>query len=320
MQTQSSIQPHLRIIEPTDIITVDHPIFLLFGQPGVGKTSLGFSAENPLLLNFDTESALARAVNRGPAMNVLTIEELRELEEGSDLIEPYATITIDPVGACVNLMQADIISKNPKLGRDGNLTQQGWGVLKNRFRTWTTRMRGMKKNLLFIAHHKEDKNGDTVFVRPDITGASKDEIMRLADFVGFIYMNGRERVLDFNPTDAWFGKNPAQWPAWRVPAPEKARTFMTKLFAEGRAALSRASEASATIAQQVDDWRAAITFYKEIHEFNRAVPQIRRLGPTIQPQVVKIIVDHATSQGLTYDAVKKEFFALQPKQEALVSL
>lgn len=314
MITQTSIEPatsRLRIIEATETIVVEHPIFLLFGQPGVGKTSLGFSAENCILLNLDTESALARTVNRGRAINVLTLEELRALEECGDLLDPFSTIVIDPIGACVNLMAADIIDKNPKNGRDGNLSIQGWGVLKSRFRNWMTLLRARNKNILLIAHHKEDKNGDTVFVRPDIAGSSKDEVMRLADFVGFLFMNGKERMLDFNPTESWFGKNPARWPAWKVPAPEKARTFMTQLFAEGRAALSKASEVSATAALQVDDWRAHIATFNSADDYNRAIPEIKKLSATVQPQVVKIMMDAAAVCGIPFNKQTKQF--LQPE-------
>src|SRR5438552_2750775 len=299
----------LRIIEPTEVIQVNHPIVLIFGQPGVGKTSLGFSAENAILLNFDTESALARTVNRGSAVNVLTLEELRELEEGTDLIERFSTIVIDPVGSCVNLMSADIIDRNPKYGRDGSLTLQGFGVLKNRFKTWMTRMRTMNKNILLIAHHKEDKNGDVVFVRPDITGSSRDEVMRLCDFVGYLYMNGKQRTLDFSPTEQWFGKNPAQWGAWKVPQPEQARTFMAQLFQMGREALSKASEASATVAQQVEDWRVAIADFSQAEEFNRAIPEILKLEPAPQAQVKKLLMERSAAIGFSFDRQTKHFFA-----------
>lgn len=312
-------QSTLRIIEPTETVPVDHPIFLIFGQPGVCKTSLGYSAENAILLNFDTESAIARAVNRGRTINVLTIEDLRALEDAS-ILDPFSTIVIDPVGSCVNLMSADIIDRTPKYGRDGGLTLQGFGALKSRFRIWITRLRAMNKNIMFIAHHKEDKNGDTVFVRPDITGASRDLVLQLSDFVGFLYMHGKERVLDFSPTEGWFGKNPAQWAPWRVPAPEKARTFMAQLFAEGRAALSKVSEASAAIANQVQDWYAQISTFSTLDEFNCAAEQIRKLTPPVQPQVVRMILDHAKTTGFVYDATAKVFLSPKPASETMVTL
>jgi len=301
------VQPRLRIIEATERIIVEHPIFLLFGQPGVGKTSLGFSAENAILLNFDTESALARAVNRGRAINVLSVDELRELEQATEILAPFSTVVIDPVGSCVDLMAAAVIKDNPKYGRDGSLTQQGWGVLKSRFRTWITSIRAMKKNVLFVAHHKEDKNGDTVFVRPDISGGSKDAVLRLADFVGFLFMNGKERLLDFSPTESWFGKNPARWSTFKVPPPEKAQTFMAQLFAEGREALGKISEASASIANQVQDWQADIQTYTTAGEFNRAIPKIQPLPAIVKPQVVKLLMAAAEARGIPFDRTTKTF-------------
>ena len=47
----------LRIVRATEPIPVDHPVLLLFGQPGIGKTSLAFSAKRPLLLDFDATIA-----------------------------------------------------------------------------------------------------------------------------------------------------------------------------------------------------------------------------------------------------------------------
>ena len=55
-------QPQSRIIKATDPITVEHPLFLIVGQPGIGKSSLGYSCAEPLLLDFD--GGAYRAVNR----------------------------------------------------------------------------------------------------------------------------------------------------------------------------------------------------------------------------------------------------------------
>lgn len=303
----------LKIIEPTDTITVEYPIFTIFGQPGACKTSLGFSAENAILLNYDKESALARAVNRGRSVNVLTVEDHNELVKQTEtFFEPFSTVVIDPIGSCVDLMSAAIIARAPKYGRDGGLTLQGFGVLKSDFKTWFTRIRALRKNLLLIAHNKEEKSGDSGYNRPDITGASKDEVMRISDFVGFLYLNGRQRVLDFNPTDAWFGKNPAQWAPWNVPPPDQARTFMAQLFQKGREHLSRESEASAAAARQVDDWRAQATTFTKAAEFNNAIPEVKKLQAVVSAQVSKIMVDIAKTKNITFDPKAKTFSDPEP--------
>jgi hypothetical protein len=89
--------------------------------------------------------------------------------------------------------------------------------LKNRFRQHVATLRSLGKDVLLIAHDKEDKDGDTRIVRPDIVGGSYGEVMKVADFVGYVYMSGKDRILDFNPTDRWIGKNPAGWKPFVVP-------------------------------------------------------------------------------------------------------
>ena len=50
------------------------------------------------------------------------------------------------------------------------------------------------------------------------------EQAKVADFVGYGYMSGKDRILDFNPTDRWIGKNPGGWAPFKVPAPGKAQS------------------------------------------------------------------------------------------------
>jgi len=199
----------MRIIKAIDAIPVDHPVFLLFGQPGIGKSSLGYSAKDPLCLDFDRGAH--RAANRRDTLVIDQWEDVIELMENRDALAPYSTIVTDTVGRCLDVMTAHIAKTDPKKAPGGNPTLQGWGQLKNNFRTWVSAMRSLGKDVLLIAHDKEDKDGDTRVVRPDIAGGSYGEVMKVADFVGYMYMSGKDRVLDFNPTDRWIGKNPAGW-------------------------------------------------------------------------------------------------------------
>lgn len=293
----------LHIIKATDSIPVEHPIFLIFGQPGICKSSLGYSAKDPLLLDFD--QGAHRAKNRKDTVGIATWSDVTDLDKA--VLEPYATVVVDTVGRCLDLMAADIMEQNPKYARDGNLTQQGWGVLKNRFRTWMTQLRTLGKDVLLIAHQKEDKDGDVTIVRPDIVGGSYGEVMKIADFVGFLYMRGKDRVLDFSPTDRWVGKNPAGWKPLAVPPVEKARDVLAGLFDQGRAALGTLSDESAKIAQQVDDWRSAIESYTTTEECTRALPEIAKLVPVAQPQVKRLLMDRTKALQFTYDTTKKAF-------------
>ena len=310
----------LRIIRASDPIPVEHPIFLIFGQPGICKSSLGFSAEDPITLNFDGLNGLARTVNRRESVDIASTEQFRELRNTPEFLDPFRTLVVDTVGRALDLMSEEVIEDTPKYGRNGSLTLQGYGDLKTRFRSWMSATRKLNKNILLLSHHKEDKDGDSVFIRPDIIGASLGEVLKLADFVGFIYMSGKARILDFNPTERWFGKNPAGWKPFTIPEPAKARDFLAKLFDDGRAALGKISEVSATAAQTVMDWRIKIEGFTALEEFNRAAPEIRNLNATTQPQVVKLIIERAKAIGFAYDAQRKVFNAPQPAQESVMAL
>jgi len=289
----------MHIIKATDPIAVEHPVFCWFGQPGIGKSSLGYSTTDPLLLDFD--SGAHRASNRRDTLLIATWADVTDLMASSTALDPYRTIVVDTVGRCLDLLTADIIEQSPKYARDGNLTQQGWGVLKVRFRTWMTQLRTLGKDVALIAHQKEDKDGDTTIVRPDITGGSFGEVMKTADFVGFVYMRGKDRVIDFNPTDRWLGKNPAGWKPLLVPPVEKASAFMADLFVQGRAALGTISDASAKVAQQVYEWREQIDTFTTVEEVNRAISPIQKLPAVAAPQVKKLLMDRARFLQLLWD-------------------
>jgi len=295
----------MHIIKATDAIEVTHPVFLIFGQPGIGKSSLGYSMRDVLTLDFDLGAH--RAANRRDTLQIPAWSVVTELMDDAKALEPYAALSVDTVGRCLDVMTVDIIEKTPKLARDGNLTQQGWGTLKTRFRTWVNQVRAMGKDMLLIAHDKEDKDGETRIVRPDITGGSYGEVLKNADFVGYLQMVGKDRVLDFNPTDRWVGKNPGGWTPFKLPPAEKATAFMAELYGKGRDALGKISAVGAQLTQQVEDWRAAIATFTTAEEFNRAIPQVKGLGVTLSPQVAKLMLDAATAKGFIFDKAMRRF-------------
>lgn len=303
----------MKIISATEAIPVEHPVFLIFGQPGIGKSSLGYSTSNPLNLDFD--KGAHRAANRRDTLVIDSWKDVAELLADKSALEPYDSITVDTVGRCLDVMTADIIRETPKLGPNGNLSQQGWGALKNRFRTFTSQLRTLGKDVLLIAHDKEDKDGDTRIVRPDIVGGSFGEVMKIADFVGYLSMNGRKRVLDFNPTDRWIGKNPAGWDPFEVPPVGKAQSFMADLFAQGRAALGDISEESAKVMTAVNDWRTKIANLTKAAEFNAAVPEIKKLPTLVQVQVSPILMEQSKTLKITFDKDKKVFVDPAPVPE-----
>jgi AAA domain len=306
-----------RIIRSTDTIKVEHPVFMLCGLPGICKTSVAFSMRDPLLLAFDP--GVYRAANRRDTWPIDTWADVDALMKHPEILEPFASVIVDTVGRCVQLLVKDIENTEARLVRNGSMNgPNGWSRLKNRFRSWLDDLRAMGKDVLLIAHAKEDKEDNFTTLRADIMGGSYDELMMNADFIGTIHLVGKQRVLDFSPSERWVGKNPAGWDPKPIPhhATKEAQTFMAELFDQGRAALGRISEASAKLAQQVEDWRADIQTYTKVDEFNRAVPQIQALGPTVTPQVGKLLKDRAAALGFI---IKSGQFAEAPAPQLVES-
>jgi hypothetical protein len=67
----------MRIIKATDSIPVDHPVFMIFGQPGIGKSSLGYSCKDVLALDFD--KGAHRAANRRDTLVIDTWKDIEDL-------------------------------------------------------------------------------------------------------------------------------------------------------------------------------------------------------------------------------------------------
>ena len=72
----------LRIISANEPMKVDQLVVTIYGQPGVGKTSLGFTAESPLLLDFD--HGAYRAMGRKDTVDVSAWSDVTQIE-ASDL-------------------------------------------------------------------------------------------------------------------------------------------------------------------------------------------------------------------------------------------
>ncbi len=47
-------------------------------------------------------------------------------------------------------------------------------------------IRRLNKSVLFIAHEKEEKNGEDKIIRPDVPGSSGADLIKDLDFVGYM--------------------------------------------------------------------------------------------------------------------------------------
>lgn len=292
----------LKILSAADPITVDRITVALYGDPGVGKTTLAFSADKPLLFDFD--NGAHRASNRQDTVRVSAWAEVENVTQ--DDLAPYNTIIVDTAGRMLDRLAADIISKDAKMGKAGVLSQQGWGRLKTRFVAWLKMLNDSGKDVVLIAHGTEKMDGETVNARLDVQGGSKDEIYKSVDAMGRVYIRNGKRVLNFDPTESAFGKNPAGFGIIEIPSPVP-RDFLASIIADTKAALNAQTEAQREAAERLEQWREAIELLETADDFNGKLADIKGQPRPIQ----QLFASAAKAKGLDFDKTAGKYVQAQ---------
>lgn len=186
---------------------------LIYGQPGIGKSSLALSAPSPVLLDFDGGVQRVNGAFQCPTLQVENWEQVTEaLNE--DLSE-FKTIVIDTVGKMLDYMSEYIIRTDPtKAMRDGSLSLKGYGVRKQMFINFVGKCSTMGKNLVFVAHEREDKDGEVKVVRPEIGGSSAGDLIKELDLVGYMQAIGNDRTVFWTPSEKFYAKNTCNLPSY----------------------------------------------------------------------------------------------------------
>ena len=180
---------------------------LIYGEPGLGKTSLALSSPSPLLIDFDNGLRRVDKQYQTDSVQIESYQNLLDILEKEDL-SPYKTIVIDTLGKMIDRISDWLASSNPKVKQaDGQLSMKGWGSVKLEFQRLLKLLDSKNKSVIFVAHNKEEKDGENTKQRPDIAGSSGKDIVKELDFMGFMSMKGGKRTIDLMPNEQYYAKN-----------------------------------------------------------------------------------------------------------------
>ena len=320
--------------KPADLNVSQNVKALIYGQPGVGKSSVALSAPQPVLLDFDGG---VQRVNGAFQVPTLQVENWAQVNEALAEIEangiPCKTIVIDTAGKMLDYMSAAIIKDSPKYGKtDGSLTLQGYGVRKSMFINFLKRVAIMGKHLVFVAHEREEKEGEKKVIRPEIGGSSAGDLIKELDLVGYMQSfsyeavkDGKhvivaERTVSWSPTEKFYGKNTCNLPAVHAVATNidengniiGDNNFLTLVFAQYEDNLKNTANTRAKYDKLLDSFTKGIEAVKDADSANEVFGKIENYNGHVWDSKVrteKLLEAKAQTLKLKFDAINQKYEA-----------
>lgn len=246
------------MIAKPEEMTFDNKKFsvLLYGSPGVGKTTLALSAPDPIIIDFDRGMSRVKAQHRKTAIICNTYEEVLA-DLGSPEIKEFQTIIVDTGGSFVSFLQDWAMRDNPTVNKqkNGAISLKGFGAVKSEFVRFTNYVKDvLNKNIIYVFHSQEqtDKDGNTQ-QRLMCEGAAKNIVWTPCDFGGYVQMIGDQRVISFAPEQEFFAKG-CHGINRKYTVPQLGITdtndFLTRIFETAKANIAAEDEAFAPIREQ----------------------------------------------------------------------
>ena len=219
--------------------------FILSGLPGTGKTTLGLSAPDPLLIDADNGVSRVNIKHRKDTSVCTTFDEVKADVEAAK--GKYKTIVIDTGGALVEMMK-DFVVSHPQdfkggAKATGGISQQGYGHVKMLWNDFSRDLRN-NFNVVFIFHESVSKNGEDgkLLYELVVEGSTRTTVYQSADLAAHLFINDKQRYLGFTPTESYSAKA-CYGISGLMPVPElkegDPNNFLEKLFNKVRENLEK---------------------------------------------------------------------------------
>lgn len=299
----------LKMISAIDTIHVDFLNVLLYGDPGIGKTTLAFTAKKPFLLNFD-DHGLGRASLRYDAAQPEKWEDVIEFQN-STLHNEYDTLIIDTVGNMLDIYIKNYIKGvNPKfIGPGGEISLKGYGMMKNIFDNFNIWAHQQKLHVVYVSHATEERLQNNTKMVPDITGGSYDILRRTMDLIGFYSSVNDKRIIDFSPRDSHIGKDCANIGSVEVPGDDKEefKTFLAGIIDRTVTRMNTLSDSQQNIVSKIYAFEEMLTGLTPEKCASFAETVKKETDRTAQKQMSNLLLKKAAEAGMPFDPKSKTF-------------
>lgn len=295
---------------------------IVYGSPGIGKTTLALSAPDPILIDFENGVDRVRADHRKLTIVCENYEEvLHDIE--SPEVRDCQSIIIDTGGSFINYLKDWAMRVKGCRAKDGSFNSlKGYGVVKNEFASFTSRLRDtMRKNVIYIFHadEKADKDGNPQ-QRLLCEGATKNSVWNSCDFGGYMQMLGESRTIAFTPTQEYFAKG-SHGIAGIMTVPDKGindtNDFLSNLFDKAKANIAHENDVFApmqaqyeAVMKQVREIVAAIQTADDANRAAAALPEMQH-ALSSKREASMMLNEKAKALGLKWDGEAKAYRGIQ---------
>jgi phage nucleotide-binding protein len=291
---------------------------LIYGQPGIGKTTFGVSAPDAVLFDYDGGVQRINGAHQVPTLQPTSWEDTNlALTEIANEMPEIKTIVIDTVGKMLDYMSAYIIKNDPKMAmRDGSLSLKGYGVRKQMFVNFIKQLALMGKNVVFIAHEREERRGEETFKRPEIGGSSANDLIKELDLVGYMYATGKERCITFDPQEYYYAKNTCNLaPVIKLPVvvdemgAGKSNTAFASIVKSYQGAQEKRQETTAEYEALLGVIAETVEAATDVDSLNEAMVKVFGFKPIYDSflRAQKAVAAKGNALGLKYNKIAKKY-------------
>ncbi|MBS4060283.1 MAG: ATP-binding protein [Bacteroidetes bacterium] len=279
-------------------------VIVIYGEPGIGKTSLFNTCDQPLLIDFDR--GVDRSIMRQDTLLVSKWEDV-QIEEKAGTFNAYKTIGIDTAKAALDDFLMSYVIKQDYAAAKNKL--KAYGAIGDEFKLFVNNRRADNAELVIIAHAKDEKEGDIIKKIPDVTGQSYNLLLRIADQVGYMRTINNKRSIQWEPSDNTIGKNVARLPVTEIPdeTDPRFRSYMADIIDRVKDAIANMSEAQREALEKVASYQEMINSCEDPEELTELLVVINELPATYSIALRKLVAERGKTLGFVVNHNTKAF-------------